>query len=203
MGLLFVAAVSAFALATPTSVLAASISSSSSTITSSSASDFTVFTDKPNYTGNAIITVYGVAPVKGSEISISIADPRGAVLGTSPLAMPSDGNYRANFTAGGLLWNKTGTYHVTVIIPQPDNVAAPPTATTTFSYTAVAVTSTSTSASVTTSVSNDSSGLVSAIVLFAVVIALVALVGIMLRARGRGRRRVAGANSTKAPPSVS
>lgn len=198
--MLLVAAASALAPAAPISVSAASVTSTSVTATGTSTFNFTVYTDQPSYTGSTLITVYGVAPVNaGSAMSIAITDPRGTILAGGPLAMPQNGSYRVAFPAGGPLWNRTGIYHVTVIVPQADSVAVPPTATTSFNYTSMAVENASTSASMNRSASTYNSGIISALALLAVIIVMIVFVGLMLRSR-RGGVGATRTNSATASP---
>jgi len=163
---------------------------------SSSTTNFVVSTDKPNYTGRAAITVTGVAPSGTTAVTISIYNPKRAAIVAVPVAVKQDDSFSTMFQAGGGSWNATGKYTVIAIVQQQDNVATPPTTNATFFY---AASPTATSSSITTNTSGGgTSSLASILGVVGVIIVAVALVGLMLRSRGRGKTsRNAGAGATQ------
>jgi hypothetical protein len=158
---------------------------------SSSTTNVVVSTDKPNYTGSAAINVTGVAPSGANAVTITIYNPMRVAIVAVPVALKQDDSFSTVFHAGGGSWNVSGKYTVIAIVQQQDTVAPPLTANCTFFYTAGPTTA---SSSVTTSDGADGTSSIGGILGVAgVIVVAVALVGFMLRARGRGTRASAGA----------
>ena len=162
-----------------TVVSGATTSSSTTTVR------FVVSTDKPNYTGSATITVAGVAPSSATAVTVRIDNPAHVAIVAVPATVHQDDSFSTVFQAGGGLWNVSGKYTVVAVVQQPDTIAPAPTTNSTFFYTAAATT---TSASVSSSTGpGGASSLASILGVVGVVVVAVALVGFMLRSRGRGR----------------
>jgi hypothetical protein len=161
---------------------------------SSSTTNFVVTTDKPNYTGSAAINVTGVAPSGTNAVTITIYNPARAAIVAVPVAVKQDDSFSTVFHAGGGSWNVSGKYTVIAIVQQQDTVAPAPTTNSTFFYTA----GPTTTSSVTTSTGGDGSSSIGSILGVAgVIVVAIALVGLMLRARGRGSK--AGTGAVRAP----
>ena len=167
----------------------AAVNAATTTSSSSSTSiNFTIMTDKPNYTGSANIVVTGVAPSGTTAVTVTVNNPARVAIVAVPLAVKQDNSFSTTFQAGGPAWNVTGKYTVIAIVQQQDTIAAAPTTNSTFFYTAVAATTTQTSATSTSSSTTgggDTSGITSILVIVVVIVIAVGLVGFMLRSRGR------------------
>jgi hypothetical protein len=128
-------------------------------------------------------------------VTITIYNPARAAIVAVPVAVKQDDGFSTVFHAGGGSWNVSGKYTVIAIVQQQDTVAPAPTTNSTFFYTAGPTT---TSSSVTTSTSGDGSSSIGSILGVAgVIVVAIALVGLMLRARGRGSK--AGMGAARAP----
>jgi hypothetical protein len=178
--LVLVSCASAAILPGLTVVSGATTSSSTTTVR------FVVSTDKPNYTGSATITVTGVAPPSATAVTVRIDNPARVAIVAVPATVHQDDTFSTTFQAGGGLWNLSGKYTVVAIVQQQDTVAAPPTTNSTFFYTAVATTTSASSISSNTDQGGPSS-VASILGVVGFIVAAAALVGFMLRSRGRGR----------------
>lgn len=107
------------------SIVGTSIFSQSTSIQSS----ITVTTNKNTYLSGDSIVISGRAnPVSGTPLSIQVLDPSNNPVYTSQTNVNSDGTYSVTITAGGQMWNTSGTYTVQIQREQGN------TAQTTFSY---------------------------------------------------------------------
>jgi hypothetical protein len=177
--LVLVSCASAAILPGLTVVSGATTSSSTTTVR------FVVSTDKPNYTGSATITVTGVAPPSATAVTVRIDNPARVAIVAVPATVHQDDSFSTTFQAGGGLWNVSGKYTVVAIVQQQDTIAAPPTTNSTFFYTAVATT---TSAFISSSTGQGGPSSVASILgVVGFIVVAAALVGFMLRSRGRGR----------------
>jgi hypothetical protein len=161
---------------------------------SSSTTNLVVSTDKPNYTGSAAITVTGRAPSGTNAVTITIYNPARVAIVAVPVAVKQDDSFSTVFHAGGGSWNVSGKYTVIAIVQQQDTVAPAPTTNSTFFYTAGPTT---TSSSVMTTTGGDGTSSIGSILgVVGVIVVAVALVGFMLRSRGRGTKAGTGATQT-------
>jgi hypothetical protein len=167
------------------------------TSSTSTTESYLVTTDSPSYSGSATISVSGIAPTWANSVGVLILQPSGTAIADNVVATAQNSTFRTAFHAGGPGWNITGRYYVVVTAAQADTVQAPTTYNATFGYTAVA-TSTSQTSSATQSTSSlplngtSTSSTESVLAIVAVIVVAVALVGFMLRSRGR---RKPGASS--------
>lgn len=96
---------------------------------STSTSSITVTTDKNTYLPGDSIVISGRAnPVSGTPLSIQVLDPSNNPVYISQANVNSDGTYSVTITAGGQMWNLSGTYTVQIQREQGNS------AQTTFSY---------------------------------------------------------------------
>jgi hypothetical protein len=177
--LVLVSCASAAILPGLTVVSGATTSSSTTTVR------FVVSTDKPNYTGSATVIVTGVAPPSATAVTVRVDNPARLAIVAVPATVHQDDTFSTTFQAGGGLWNVSGKYTVVAIVQQQDTIAPPPTTNSTFFYTAVATT---TSAFISSSSGPGGPSSVASILgVVGFIVAAAALVGFMLRSRGRGR----------------
>ncbi|MDE1876673.1 MAG: hypothetical protein KGH86_07600 [Thaumarchaeota archaeon] len=107
------------------SIIGTSVYSQSTSIQSS----ITVTTDKNTYLLDDSIVISGsVYPVSGTPLSIQVLDPSNNPVYIGQTNVNSDGTYSVTVTAGGQMWNTSGTYTVQIQREQGN------TAQTTFSY---------------------------------------------------------------------
>jgi hypothetical protein len=173
--------------------------SGATTNSSTTANPFPVSTDKPSYVGSATIVLSGVDPSASGGISVLIANPRNVPIASQNVGVAQNGSFSAAFQASWPTWNESGVYRVTVIAPIPDFVGAQPTSYAYFNYTAVPPTSTGTSTTSTISDGNDGASSIASILgVVGVIVVAVAIVGFMLRSRGR-RKPGRGTTTTQAP----
>ena len=110
---------------TKVSIVGTSVYSQSSPMSSS----ITVTTDKNTYLlGDSIVISGSVYQVSSTPLSIQVLDPSNNPVYISQANVNSDGTYSVTVTAGGQMWNTSGTYYVQVQGGQSS------TAQTTFSY---------------------------------------------------------------------
>jgi len=165
------------------------VAEGAATVSSTASVTFTVSSDRPNYTGSATIVVRGISPPT-SAVTITISNPLHVAVASTPATVAQNNSFSATFLAGGPAWSSSGKYTIVAVVPQPDNVSTPPVTNSTFFYTAVATTTqTSVAASSSSAQGIDTSTFASIAGIAAVIVIAVAVVGIMLRSRGRGLTR--------------
>jgi len=171
----------------------ATVAHGATTSTSTTQSYF-VTTDKQSYTGNATILVSGVAPSFASGIGVQILQPKGTVVADNSVGPAQNSSFTTSFQAGGPGWNVTGKYYVLCTAAIPDSIAAPTTFNATFEYTAVATTTSTSTSTVTSSSQTSTSGgglsIGSVLPIVVAVVVVVALMGFLLRSRGRRSTRM-------------
>ncbi len=117
----------------PISSLTANVSIVGTSVFSQSipTSSITITTDKNTYLPGDSIVISGKAyPVSGIPLSIQILDPSNNAVYISQTNVNSDGTYSVTITAGGQMWNTSGTYAVLATYEKGN------TAQTAFSYSA-------------------------------------------------------------------
>ncbi len=173
--------------------------------TSTTTNAFPVSTDTPSYVGNATIVVSGVDASANGGISIVIANPKNNAVASQNVGVAQNGSFSATFLARWPVWNESGVYRVTVVAPIADFVGTPPTSYTSFNYTAVQPTSTGTSSTATSpnGAGDNGSSIPSILGVVGVIVVAVALVGFMLRSRGRRKPGTGAAPAKPAPKAQS
>jgi hypothetical protein len=188
------------------SILASvAVAEAATTTSTTSANAFPVSTSAPSYTGAATVVVNGSlpSPLSESSVSITITDPRNNAIASQNVAVQENSAFTASFQASyDAGWTLTGQYTVTAMAVIPDYVGAMPTSVIYFNYTAVIpTTSTSATTVVTTSSATTSTGtplsLGSIVPLVLAIVIVVALMGFLLRSRGRRGKK--GRASPPAP----